>query len=154
MDITEVCFECKNFFLKNGRGSVHPGKYTISGGIITPLDFLKPGQYFYLKGSDIGNDAVYLYTGNPIEELQDEVIESGAIWAMSVRKDFLALCRDIAEWRGKYENIGSANMSPFTSEDISGTYGYTKNSGGSGKDGTWQGQFEKRLRDFRRLSIF
>lgn len=157
MDITEMCLECKNFFLKNGRDSIHSGTFTISDGIITPLDFLKVGQYFRITGSDIGNDAVYQYTGNPIEDLMDETF-TGAIWAMSVPKAFLKLCEEIAEWQSKYGSVGSTNMSPYSSESISGVYSRTKASGGSSGNGessveTWQSVYKSRLNKWRRISI-
>lgn len=157
MDITEMCLECKNFFLKDGRDSIHSGTFMISGGIITPLDFLKVGQYFRIVGSDIGNDAVYKYTGNAIEELSDETF-TGAIWAMSVPKAFLQLCEEITAWQTKYGGVGSTNMSPYSSESISGVYSRTKASGGTSGSGesdvqTWQGVYRSRLNKWRRLSI-
>lgn len=158
MDITEVCLECKNFFLREKESSIHSGTFTISGGIITPLDFLKVGQYFRIVGSDIGNDAVYQYSGEPIEGLEDETF-TGAIWAMSVPKAFLQLCEEIAEWQNKYGGVNSTNMSPYQSESISGVYSRTKASGGSSSgDGessveTWQSVYKSWLNKWRRISV-
>lgn len=159
MDITEMCLECKNFFLKNGRDSIHSGTFTISDGIITPLDFLKVGQYFRIVGSDIGNDAVWEYTGSAIEGLKDETF-TGSIWAMSVPKAFLQLCNEIEEWQNIHGKVNSNNMSPYTSESISGVYSYSKpsssgSSSGSGESSvqTWQSVYKSRLNKWRRISI-
>lgn len=157
MDITEMCLECKNFFLKNGRDSIHSGTFTISDGIITPLDFLKVGQHFRIVGSDIGNDAVYEYTGDAIEGLKDETF-TGSIWAMSVPKAFLQLCNEIVEWQNKYGGVNSTNMSPYVSQSISGVFSATKASGGSSGNGessvqTWQSVYKSRLNKWRRISI-
>jgi hypothetical protein len=158
MDITEMCLECKNFFLKDREKSIHSGTFTISNGVIAPLDFLKVGQYFRITGSDVGNDAVYQYTGNPIEDLTDETF-TGAIWAMSVPKAFLKLCEEIEAWQSKYGGVTSANMSPYQSESISGVYSRTKASGGSSAGSgessveTWHSVYKSRLNKWRRISI-
>ena len=153
MDITEICMECKNFFLKD-RNSIHAGTYTINSGIIKPIEFLTPGQYFYIHGS-IFNDGVYQYTEEPIKLLTDEVFD-GSVWAMSVPPAFLQLCSDIDAWRKKFETVDSANMSPFVSETVSGVYSRTKASAGS-SDGssimTWQSVFRSKLRKWRKISI-
>lgn len=156
MDITEMCLEVKNFFLKNGSESVHSGTFTISDGVIAPLDFLIPGQYFRVVGSVL-NDGVYQYADGQIEGLQDETF-TGSIWAMYVPKAFLALCSEIAAWQLKYGTAGSKNMSPFQSENISGVYSYSKSTAGtSGTNGssvqTWQSVYRDRLNKWRRLSI-
>ena len=157
MDITEICLECKNFFLREHEESIHSGTFTISGGIITPLDFLKVGQYFRIVGSDIGNDGVYQYTGESIPELADETF-TGAIWAMSVPRAFLDLCGEIGEWQNKYGGVDSTNMSPYSSESISGVYSRTKANGGSSGSGessveTWQSVYRSRLNKWRRISV-
>ena len=156
MNITEVCLECKNFFLKDGVKDIHSDGYTISNGTIAPLSFLIPGQYFRITGSVL-NDGVYQYTGEPIEGLQDETFE-GNIWAMYVPPAFLKLCEEIAEWQTKYGGAASLNMSPYSSESISGVYSRSKASGGSSGGGestvqTWQGAYKSRLNKWRRLSI-
>ncbi|MBR0340739.1 MAG: hypothetical protein IJH64_00540 [Oscillospiraceae bacterium] len=158
MNITEMCLECKNFFLRERENSIHSGTFTISNGVIAPLDFLKVRQYFRIVGSDIGNDAVWEYTGNAIEGLKDETF-TGAIWAMSVPKAFVDLCAEITEWQNKYGAVGSTNMSPYQSESISGVYSRTKASGGSSAGSgessveTWQSVYKSRLNKWRRISI-
>lgn len=149
MDITEICLECKNFFLKDYEKSIHAGKYEIHNGIIAPLDFLKVGQYFNIHGSDL-NDGVYQYTGEQITGLTDETF-TGSIWAMSVPTAFLQMCKEIEEWRKKFEDVESANMNPFSSETVTGVYSYTKSN--SGDMMTWQNVFKSKLRKWRKISV-
>lgn len=156
MDITEMCLECKNFFLKEKERSIHSGAFTISGGIITPLDFLIPNQYFRIVGSVL-NDGVYQYVDGAIEGLQDETFD-GAIWAMYVPKAFLNLCAEIDAWQQKYGAVGSKNMSPFQSENISGVYSYSKSYGGNSANGgssvqTWKSVYADRLNKWRKVSL-
>lgn len=155
MSMTDICKETKNYWLKdyvNPDRYIHTGEYTINGDTITDISFLKANQYFRIKGSDL-NDGVYQNNAESLASLQDEVFD-GAIWAMSVPPDFVALCDDIAAWRDKYEGVNSKNMSPFTSESISGVYSYTKSAGSASSGGngvTWQGQFASRLNAYRRI---
>jgi hypothetical protein len=155
MDITEICMYCKNYFLKDYENSIHAGTYTIENGLIYPNpDFLKVGQYFNIHGSDL-NDGVYQYTGDSIATLQNEIFE-GSIWAMSVPPAFLKLCKEINDWCTKYENINSKNMSPFSSESVSGVYSYTKagtSSESSGNLTTWQDAFKSKLNKWRKINI-
>lgn len=154
MDITDICLYCKNFFLKEYEDSIHAGTYTISNGEIETLDFLKIGQYFKINDSDL-NDGVYQYTGEPITELTDETF-TGSIWAMSVPPAFLKLCKEIDDWRTKYEKSDSKNMAPFSSESVSGVYSYTKSGTSSESSGsltTWQDAFKSKLNKWRRISI-
>lgn len=156
MDITEICLECKNFFLRRGSDDIHSGTFTISAHTIAPLDFIIPGQYFCIKGSVL-NDGVYQNTTEGLATLQDETF-TGSIWAMAVPPAFLKLCEEITAWQNKYGGVGSTNMSPYSSESISGVYSRTKASGGTSGSGesdvqTWQGVYRSRLNKWRRLSI-
>lgn len=154
MDITEMCLECKNFFLKNGVNDIHSDVYTISAHTIAPLDFILPNQYFRIKGSVL-NDGVYQNNEAGLSSLQDETF-TGAIWAMAVPPSFLKLCEEITEWQNKYGGVGSTNMSPYSSESISGVYSRTKASGSSSGNGessveTWQSTYKSRLNKWRRI---
>ena len=156
-EMTEICAVLKNYYLKDyvNYTDIHKGTFTISGHSFAPLDFeIKTGQYFRIKNSDL-NDGVWLNTNKGLEELADEVF-TGEIWLMSVPKHFAALCDEINAWKAKYESIGSANMSPFTSENVQGVYSYSKGSGGSQSGGsyawTWQDVFKRQLNAYRRMS--
>lgn len=157
MDITEICMECRNFFApvkkKEDRSFIHSGTFTISGHIITPLDFIQTGQYFRIVGSAM-NDGVYCNDTESLAILTDETFD-GAIWEMSVPRAFLAMCADIDAWRTANEASDSANMSPYTAESFAG-YSYQKGTGASASGGsaiTWQSQFAKRLNAWRRIYV-
>lgn len=151
MGLDVLCAELNNYFIKDVT-AIHLGDFEVKDGMVSPLEFLKQGQYFRIVGSDL-NDGVYLYNGEPIEALKDEVF-NGAIWAMSVPPIVLALAADIDAWREKNEALDSENMSPYTSENFEGYYSYSK--GGNSKGGTatsWQSQFADRLKPYRRLYV-
>lgn len=137
--LTEICAELRNWFVvPNG---VHVQTYTISGGSITPLDFLQDGQYFRIIGS-VFNDGVYQY---PATSLTDEVFE-GAVWAMAVPPTLIALSAEIEE----YNKSDAGKPSPFTSESFGG-YAYTKATDANGAPIGWQKAFASRLNKWRKL---
>lgn len=157
--MTVVCADIRNYFLKD---KIHPetcifkGEYTISGGILTPSDFLKDGQYIRIAGSDL-NDGVWLYNSQGISKIKDETF-TGEIWAMSVPQEFVELCDKIATWADNNESLTSVNMSSISSENF-GNYGYNKGSGSGSKSGitgaalTWQTFFYDALTPYRRISV-
>ena len=137
--LTELLAEIRNYFeVPNGR---HFGKFTISGGSIAPLDFLQEGQYFRIVGS-VFNDGVYQY---PATSLTDEVFE-GAVWAMSLPPDLIALTAEIEE----YNKSDAGKASPYISENFGG-YSYTKATDASGAPIGWQKAFSRRLKRWRKL---
>ena len=139
MILTEICAELRNWFVV--PDGVHIGTYTISGGSIAPLDFLQDGQYFRIIGS-VFNDGVYQY---PYASLKDEVFH-GAVWAMSLPPDLIALSAEIEE----YNKSDAGKASPFTSESFGG-YAYTKATDANGSPIGWKKAFASRLNQWRRL---
>ena len=141
MDIclTEICAELRNWFVV--PDGVHIQTYTISGGSITPLDFLQDGQYFRIVGS-IFNDGVYQY---PATSLLDEVFE-GAVWSMAVPPSVIDLAAEIEE----YNKSDDGKASPFTAESFGG-YSYTKATDANGAAIGWQKAFASRLNQWRKL---
>ena len=136
--LTEICAEIRNYFeVPNGR---HFGTFTISGGSITPLDFLQEGQYFRIVGS-VFNDGVYQYPA----ELKDEVFE-GAVWAMALPPSIIALAAEIKA----YNESDAGKPSPFTAESFGG-YSYTKATDANGAPIGWQKAFASRLNKWRKL---
>ena len=134
-------FECAKFF----------GRFTVTDGVITGNFSLQENQYFRIVGS-VFNDGVYKYDENL--QLVDETFD-GAIWAMAVPNEVIALAADIKEWTDKYQTVDSVAMSPFNSESFGG-YSYSKSSGGSSSgnvdlSGTWQGAFADRLNHWRKI---
>ena len=137
--LTEICAELRNWFVvPNG---VHIQTYTISGGSISPLDFLQDGQYFRIIGS-IFNDGVYQY---PATSLKDEVFE-GAVWSMAVPPSVIDLAAEIEE----YNKSDDVKASPYISENFGG-YAYTKATDASGAPIGWQKAFANRLNKWRKL---
>lgn len=135
--LDEILAEIRNYFIVN----VHSGKFEVIGGNLSPLDFLKDGQYFKIHGS-IFNDGVYRY---PESGLVDETF-SGEIWALAVPPTLIALVADIEE----YEKKAKENVSPFTSESFGG-YSYTKATDGNGSPLTWKTVFAKKLNRWRKI---
>lgn len=137
--LTELCAELRNYFeVPDGR---HFGRFQISGGSITPLDFLQEGQYFRIVGS-VFNDGVYQY---PASDLTDEVFD-GAVCAMAVPPSVIDLAAEIEE----YNNSDAGKASPYTSESFGG-YSYTKATDANGTPIGWQKAFASRLNKWRKL---
>lgn len=148
-----ICAEIRNWFTYDC--DKHIGNFEIIGGVITPSFDFKT-DYVRIVGSR-KNDGVYkvadiLGEHNP---LVDESKFHGAVWEMSVPKDFVALCGEIAEWQEKYGNVNSEAMSPFSSESFGG-YSYSKSTGGSSDESgssfpSWKKAFASRLNIFRKI---
>lgn len=130
----------------------HFGTFTIQDGSLTDAVGLQEGQYFRIVGS-IFNDGIYQH---PADGLTDEVFE-GAIWAMAIPAEVIALSDRIDDWQKKYGGNDSVNMSPYTSESFGG-YSYSKAGGGTAGDGskagTWQGAFANELKKYRKVYPF
>ena len=135
--LDEILAEIRNYFIVN----VHSGKFEVIGGKLSPLDFLKDGQYFKIHGS-IFNDGVYRY---PESGLVDETF-SGEIWALAVPPTLIALVADIED----YEKKAKENVSPFESESFGG-YSYTKTTDSNGSPLTWKTVFAKKLNRWRKI---
>ena len=135
--LTEICAELRNWFVvPNG---VHIQTYTIRGGRIEPLDFLQYGQYFRIIGS-VFNDGVHQY---PALDLTDEVFH-GAVWAMSLPTDLIALSAKIQNYLEQNPDSG------FSSESFGG-YSYTRATASDGSVATRRDVFRKDLNRYRKL---
>ena len=138
--LTELCAEIRNYFLKpNG---IHTGNFTISGGKLAPLDFIKDGQYIRIVGSTF-NDGVYQY---PAIDLTDETF-AGAVWALAIPPAVIALSDEIRAY-----NEVDGKPSAYTAESF-GNYSYTKATDASGAPLTWEKAFAKRLNKYRRMNV-
>lgn len=151
--LTELCKEINNYFDTNRVF----GTFKIENGVMPVLEaFMQDGQYFRIVGS-VFNDGVYQYpltVKDGVGELKDEEFE-GAVWAMAVPQEVIALADEIKNWCNKYQTVDSMAMSPYNSESFGG-YSYSKSSGGSGDgsgngSGTWQGVFANRLSNWRKI---
>lgn len=149
--LTEICAEIKNYFTY--ECDRHIGDFSIEDGHIAP-SFDLPTDYIRIVGSRL-NDGVHKVSDN---DLVDEGKFHGAIWVMSIPKDFLALADEIASWQEQYGGAGSTAMSPFQSESFGG-YSYSKASGssssasGASSAPTWQSQYASRLKIYRRIRV-
>lgn len=118
--LTDLCAELKNYFeVPNGR---HFGTFTVSGGVLAPLDFLKHGQYFRIVGS-VFNDGVWQY---PAVGLTDETFD-GAVWAMAVPRTVVELSNDIDAIKEQIDRIAQQETG-FSSESYPNGYSYSKPS--------------------------
>ena len=153
--LQQVLEHIHNYFVKSSV----KGEFEISGGSISNLDFLKEGQRFLIRGSDL-NDGVYTYSAGAILNddgkvaagLADEDFD-GTVCAMAVPPAVIALSAEINEWVEKY---GAVINSPYTSESFGG-YSYTRATAG-GTDGStgsvgWQEIFKSRLNRWRKVAF-
>ena len=137
--LTELLTELRNWFCD--ESDRHIGEYEISGGVLSPNDFLLPGQYYRIVGS-VFNDGVYQYGS---DFLTDEVF-TGAVWALKIPPAVIALADEI-----KAYNAGdAAKASPYTSESFGG-YSYTRATGENGAPIVWRDVFRSQLRKGRKL---
>lgn len=137
--LTELCAGIRNYFTK----IKHFGTFEISSGSIQSLDFLKDGQYFRIVGSTF-NDGVYQY---PVSDLTDESF-TGAIWAMAVPPDVIALAEEIK----KFNESDAAKPSAYISESFGG-YSYSKATNSRGTVATWQDVFAEKMNRYRRIRV-
>ena len=137
--LTEICAELRNWFVvPNG---VHIQTYTISGGSISPSDFLQDGQYFRIVGS-VFNDGVHRH---PAHDLTDETFD-GAVWAMAVPPAVIELLQKIQEFEAAAANTPTA----YISESFGG-YTYTKATDANGLPVGWKSVFKNELNRWRKL---
>ena len=137
MDLTNLCAELRNYFETKKRF----GTFTISGGSISPSDFLQDGQYFRIVGS-VFNDGVHRH---PAHDLTDETFD-GAVWAMSVPPAVVELLHKIQEFEAATANAPTA----YTSESFGG-YSYTKATDENGLPVGWRSVFRSELNKWRKL---
>lgn len=150
--VGEVCAEVHNYFVD--AKDIHSENFTISGGVITPSDFLQPDQYFRIEHS-VFNDGVWQNKASVLANLKPETFV-GYIWAMRIPPDFLAICKYISDWDDEYGGVKSSNMSPYQSESYAGQYSYSKGYGGNNVStvGTgWQSvdAIKKMLNKYRKV---
>ena len=137
MDLTNLCAEIRNYFETQKRF----GTFTISGGSISPSNFLQSGQYYRIVGS-VFNDGVHRH---PAHDLTDETFD-GAVWAMAVPPAVVELLQKIQEFEAAEANSPTA----YTSESFGG-YSYTKATDENGLPVGWRSVFKSELNKWRKL---
>lgn len=143
-----------NRFIKE----VHVEEISIHDGVVSPADFLKEGQRFWIAGSVL-NDGVYTYHADGCTDDDDVNVAgfadedfTGEICALAVPPAVIALSADILGWVSKYGDIVN---SPYQSESFGG-YSYEKQAiskvgAGSSPAMSWQDVFQKRLNAWRKI---
>ena len=137
MDLTNLCAELRNYFETKKRFET----FTISGGSISPSDFLQNGQYYRIVGS-VFNDGVHRH---PAHDLTDETFD-GAVWAMAVPPAIIELLSKIDDFEKAEANAPTA----YTSESFGG-YSYTKATDENGLPVGWRSVFKSELNKWRKL---
>ena len=99
--LTDVCDYLNNYFVAEKI----EGTFTIENGTIN-VPALKDGQYFRIIGS-VFNDGIHKYPISASESLTDEEFK-GAIWAMAIPQNVIALASDIKEWQTLYGGASSS----------------------------------------------
>lgn len=136
--LNEVLASLNNYFDKEERF----GEWIIEDGTIS-LPFLQHDQYFRIEGS-VFNDGVYKNDGSRF--LTNETF-TGSIYSLAIPQEVLKLSEEISAW---CKNNEAQLMSPFQSESFGG-YSYTKASGQSGGQISWQDVFRSKMRRWRKL---
>ncbi len=142
--IGQICAEVKNYFVQRDV-DVHAGNYTIANGEISPVPFVRVGQYYRIVGSAL-NDGVYQRGVDDLQLTDEEFF--GSVWSMRIPKDFLALCEEIEAW----QTANAESLSgPYQSESFGG-YSYSRGTSAYGGAWTWKDQFRNKLNAYRKLS--
>lgn len=142
--IGQICAEVKNYFVQRDV-DVHAGNYTIANGEISPVPFVRVGQYYRIVGSAL-NDGVYQRGVDDLQLTDEEFF--GSVWSMRIPKDFLALCDEIEAWQTANAEALSGS---YQSESFGG-YSYSRGTSASGGAWTWKDQFRNKLNAYRKLS--
>lgn len=142
--IGQICAEVKNYFVQPDV-DIHAGNYTIANGEISPVPFVRVGQYYRIVGSAL-NDGVYQRGVDDLQLTDEEFF--GSVWSMRIPKDFLALCEEIQAWQTAN---AEALSGPYQSESFGG-YSYSRGTSASGGAWTWKDQFRNKLNAYRKLS--
>ena len=135
--LEQILMDINNLFVVHD--GMHAGEYSIKGGSVA-LDFLAPGQYFWIKGS-VFNDGLHVY---PASDLTDEDFD-GVVIAMAVPRALIALSDEIKAWVDK-----NGQESQYTSESFGG-YSYSKATNAQGLAVGWRDVFRARLNPWRKI---
>lgn len=147
--VADVMRQCNNYFETGYRAT----NYSISGGVLSPSDALRPGMWIYISGSFFWDGVWRVGEGWSVDEgwkldgagdgMPDDTFY-GRVYFLAPPHEFLALCEEITAYAEK------AAVSPYQSESF-GEYSYTKAQGKNGGILGWQEAFADRLRPYRRM---
>lgn len=139
--VADVMRHLNNYFETGYRKT----DFSITGGVLSPGECLHPGGYIAIEGSCFHNGVWKLGPGLTLEgntEL-DETF-NGKVWFLFPPKDFLALCKDIADF-DKKTPVGALQSETF--ED----YSYTRVTGQNGAVLGWKEAFAPFLSHYRKM---
>lgn len=142
--LTELCQDLRNYFDR----ARYIGHITLDadGGVFCNgvAIGLAEGQYFRVIGS-VFADGVHVY---PDTETTAESF-TGAVWAMAVPPDFLALVQEIEDWN---TNARPKMLGPYSSENLSSSgYSYQRQSAEDMAKADYKTVFGARLNKWRKL---
>ena len=155
--LTDICDHIHNYFVLNPETDILSGTFQINNGTIDVPGVLD-GQRFRIRGSRL-NDGIYTYHSQTIKNDDDEeemtlLTETftGTIELMSIPAAIRGLLQEIKDWMSKY---GTVVANPFSSENVTGVYNYSKtvkseNAGGGSY--SWQDVFRSRLNAWRKIA--
>lgn len=158
--LTDLCAMLHNWFNIHHDEDIYAGTYTIENGSIGSLPFLKNGQYFRVVGS-ARNDGVYQYPVAPVAqgsdatpEMLDETFD-GAIWAMFVPVDVVALAARISNYNSRVAELAAAEAARkgFSSESWGG-YSYSLFGAAPPGMEAVKSSIDADVRRYRKLVIF
>ena len=153
MEVGGLCSVCRNWFVRD----IVRGRFSVQDGALCEVDGAVPGQYVRIVGSRF-HDGVFRYPscacGDDGCAQTDEEFD-GAVWLMAPPPDFLALCRDIADWEAQSGRALETLMeaSPYRSESFGG-YEYTRADGTGDLPFGWRDErlgFVSRLNRWRKV---
>lgn len=142
--LTELCQDIRNWFDR----ARYIGNITLDadGGVYCNgvAICLVEGQYFRVIGS-VFADGVNIY---PDMKTTAESF-TGAVWAMAVPPDFLALAQEIEDWN---TNARPKMLGPYSSENLSSSgYSYQRQSAEDMAKADYKTVFGARLNKWRKL---
>lgn len=141
--MTELCQDLRNWFERDK----YFGTFTISSYKLD-APFLMEGQYYRIIGS-VFNNGIHRYSEKTRDvSLRDETF-TGAVWAMAVPPDFLALVQEIKDWN---VNARPKMLGPYSSENLSSSgYSYQRQSAEDMAKADYKTVFGARLNKWRKL---
>lgn len=142
--LTELCQDLRNWFDRAryiGNITLDAGGGVYCNGVAIGL---AEDQYYRVINSTF-SDGVHIYpdAGNKQEGFD------GAVWAMAVPPDFLALVQEIEDWNA---NVRPKMLGPYSSENLSSSgYSYQRQSADDMAKADYKTVFGARLNKWRKL---
>ena len=137
--VPEVMRETRNYF----PTAYLEGTWTLSGGVLSPQEGLREGDWIAITGSPDQNGVYHLGPGCTLEDAQDGQWD-GRVWLLSPPGDFLRLAEEIAAWAKQHGD-------PAVARESFGAYSRALSTTGGGRALSWQEAFALSLAPYRRM---